>query len=180
MITQSMPGPKGRATRHAEPSDQEIKYLSAILNSRNQFFYSAQQERARKERRDRAAKLIDELRSIMPEIVRDAEEQTIKTDDFFTRKAERAAKAICRDIFTIALPPVELPDVVHGWQWCAQSLYADVAQIIGANATVRFMAAAIPKLSGETPKAGSVRAWLKTNGKAEAIDPNRAFQGRRR
>lgn len=161
MVAASMIGPKGRATRHKEPSDEEIKSLSAILNSRHQLFYCAQQDRARRERRDRAIRLIGELREIMPEIVKDAEEQRLKTDDFFSRKTDRAAKALCRDIFTIALPHVEMPDSVSGWQWCARSLYVDVEQIIGANAAMRFIATAIPKLSGETPKSGSVRAWLK-------------------
>ena len=106
-------------------------------------------------------RLIDELRGIMPEIVEDAEAESRKIDDFFSRKAERTAKAIYRAIFATELPRVDLPEMVRGWQWCARSLFEDIAPMIGSNAAVRFIAAAIPKLCGETPKAGSVQAWLK-------------------
>jgi hypothetical protein len=166
MIAAAMPGPKGRTAGISEPRSEEIKCLAMVLNSRHQFYYCAQQERSRKERRDRAAKLIGELRDILPKIVRDAEDQSQRLKgDFFSANTERAAKKVCgliaSDTVTTALPPVELPDTVRGWQWAAPSLYADVEQIIGANAAGRFIVATIPLLTGEKPKLSAVATWLK-------------------
>ena len=122
LLANALRGPKGRRATHPEPTAEAVTFLTATLNTRHAFFYAAQQERARKDRRDHAAKLIAELREVMTGVVKDIEEQ--KADDFFARKAERAAKAICAlvtsDIPATALPPVELPDQVRSWTWCAE------------------------------------------------------------
>lgn len=164
MLADALRGPKGRTT-HAEPCADAIKYLTATLNSRHQFFYSAQEERGCKDRRDRAANLIEQLREVMPAITKDAEERRLKGDDFFSGNAERAAHRmhdfITSDVPERALPPVTLPGNVFGWQWCALSLCADVEALIGFNAAVRFIVAVVPLLSGENPKMASVQSWLK-------------------
>lgn len=164
-IVEAMCGPKKGRTTYAEPSADAIKYLTATLNVRHQFFYSAQEDRSRKDRRDRAAELIDELREIMPAITKDAEMRRLKADDFFSRNTERAAHRmhdfITSDVPERALPLVTLPENVAGWQWCSLSLYCDVKALIGANAAVRFIVAVVPLLSGETPKMASMQTWLK-------------------
>lgn len=165
LILDSLRGPKRGYAKHGEPSADEMMYLSSTLNNRHAFFYAAQRDRARKDRRDRAVELIDELREIVRKIAKDAEEQRSKADDFFSRNAERAAKAVCgfisSDVVASALPAVTLPENVFGWQWCASSLYADVEAMIGANAAVRFIVAAIPSLTGESPKLSAVTTWLR-------------------
>ncbi len=111
-----------------------------------------------------------ELREIMPWIAKDAEDQRLKADDFFSQKIERAAQAMraftTSDVVRKALPPVTLPESVFGWQWCARSLYEDIAPMIGTNATARFIVAAIPKLTGENPKLSAVETWLKKRRKS--------------
>jgi len=168
MLATAMIGPKGRTAKHVVPSTDAVSFLTGTLNHRHAFFFASQVDRVRKERRDRAAKLIDELRQVMPEIVQDAEEQRAKIDDIFSQSHERAAKAVygfvASDIVTTALPPVELPSNIFGWQWVAPSLHVDVAAMIGSNAAARFLVAAIPKLSGETPKLSAVQTWLKKQG----------------
>jgi hypothetical protein len=165
MLAAAMVGPKGRSVKHVEPSADAISFLTGTLNHRHAYFHAAQVDRARKDRRDRTAKLIDELRQLMPEIVQDAEQQRLKLDDVCSRGIERAANAMhafaFSDIPRTALPVIELPENVPGWQWAAPSLHADAAALIGANAAVRFLVAAIPKLTGETPKLSTVHTWLK-------------------
>ena len=78
MLAEALRGPKAGRASHPEPRDQDIKFLTATLNNRHAFYFSAQQARSIKERRDRAKALIDELRGIMPLIVKDAEQQIIR------------------------------------------------------------------------------------------------------
>jgi hypothetical protein len=172
MLRAALIGPKGRATnKHAEPNADAVSFLTGTLNHRHAFFYGAQQDRARAERRDRALKVLADLRSLMGQVATDAEQQRqrAKVNDIFSQNHERAAKAtsafLHSDLFATALPPVQLPESVRGWQWCAPSLHADVAAMIGANAAARFLFAAIPKLTGESPKLASVQIWLKQQAK---------------
>ena len=141
------------------------KYLCATLNQRHAWYFAAQEARSHKDRIDRAAELIAGLREVLPLIVKAVEERRPKADDFFSRRAENAAKAmqafLNSDIPATALGPVELPTNVSGWQWAAPSLYADIAPLIGSNAAVRFLTAAIPLLSGEKPKPAAIAIWLK-------------------
>ncbi|MGO9846051.1 MAG: hypothetical protein ACLPKT_05450 [Methylocella sp.] len=163
MLTEAERGPKGRTPRRGEPSAEAIKYLSATLNTRHAFFFAVQQDRGRKDRRDRAKVLIDELQPLLIEIA--AEAPKLNADEFFARRTERAAKGLCAfitsDIIEAALPPVDLPDNIHGWQWCAGSLFEDIRPLVGNNAAMRFLTAVIPHLSGERPSLPSVKARLK-------------------
>ena len=136
--------------------------LTSTLNQRHAQYYGAQQDRGRQARRNRAAELIEELRELWPGVVRDAEEQRQKADEFFSRKAEKAAKAthafLSSDLLKATLPLVELPDQLSSWKWVAPSLYQDLKRLLDANAACRFLLAAIPLLTRERPK--TVRAWL--------------------
>lgn len=166
MIERALRGPKKGQVSHSMPSADAIKYLTTTLNARHHFFYCAQQDRARKQRRDHVMKLIDELRAVVPAIAKDADDQlaTLK-GDFFARNTAVAAQAlfdfITGDIPTIALPSVQLPENIFGWQWCGVSLFADVAALIGANAAARFVAEAVPLLTGEKTSAASVASQIK-------------------
>ncbi len=165
MIAEARRGPKaGRASPQPEPSDEAIKCFCSVLNARAMFFYAAQEARSIKDRRDHAKALIDELRQIMPAIIKDAEQQKLK-DDFFARNAFAAASALhevlSSDVPRRAFLPVTLPENIYGWQWCAGSLFEDVRPLVGSNAAVRFLVAAIPRLSGESPKLSAVETWLK-------------------
>jgi hypothetical protein len=94
-----------------DASAEAIERPCATLNQRHALFFAAQQDRARKQRRDRAMELINELRQLWPKIV--AEQQTRKADadEFFSRRERGAAKAIYAvlnsDAAETALPPVE-------------------------------------------------------------------------
>ncbi len=137
MMAQALHGPKGHTTR-SMPDATTTEYITGTPNDRHRWFYAAQEDRARKERRDRAFGLIGELRGLMPQIVHDGEQQRQKADEFFAANAERAARMLCSlltsDVAITALPPVDLPTNIGGWQWVAPSLYADVAALVGANA----------------------------------------------
>ena len=82
MLAEALRGPKTGRTTHAEPNAEAVRLLSSILNNRHQLYFAAQQDRARKERRDRAKALIDKLRGLMPAIVKDAEQQIVGSDVF--------------------------------------------------------------------------------------------------
>jgi hypothetical protein len=108
------------------------------------------------------------------DIVRDAEEQRQKADEFFSRKAEKAAKAthafLSSDLLKAALPLVELPDQISSWKWVGPSLFADLKLVVGSNAAYRFLLLAIPLLTGERPR--DVRVWLQQQRKQRAkIEP---------
>ena len=126
LLAEALRGPKaGRTSSHPEPSDQAIKFLTATLNNRHAFYFSAQQARSIKERRDHAKALIDELRGIMPLIVKDAEQQLLK-DDVFSHNAFAAASALheflSSDVPVRALLPVHLPENIRSWEWAAPTL----------------------------------------------------------
>ena len=148
---------KGRV---AQIEQTTINRLTATLNNRAAFFLLAQQERAHGERRARAMVLIAELRKLLPLVLADIERLT---DDFFTRHTKAAAKdlheAVASDRVEVALPQLNLS--ATGWQWVAPSLAADLVPCLGTSATVRFLTAAIPLLSGENPKPVTIETWLR-------------------
>jgi hypothetical protein len=106
--------------------------------------------------------LIGELRELLPLILADVERLT---DDFFARRTKSAAKelreAIASDRVEVALPALTLSQTVSGWHWVAPSLFADLLPLLGSSASVRFLAAVIPLLSGEHPKAAAIEVWLR-------------------
>lgn len=147
--------------------DRTVNKLSATLNARHAMFVAAQEERAHAARCDRATVLIAELRGLLPIILANLERST---DDFFSRATKTAAgklyEAIASDQVKTALPKMTLSENVSSWQWCGRSLYDDIAPLIGSNAAIRFLAAAIPLLSGEHPQAGAIATWIKQQKRA--------------
>jgi hypothetical protein len=182
-------GPKRAATN--DPNDDDVAWLTSTINLRHGYFFAAQCERARKSRREEAFALIERLRQLMPEIMADTVQETNKCDDILSRNIERAATELCcmigskvpdealwpassrkawRSTDSANLSglaawkdsqPVDVVENVHGWQWVAPSLHADVAQMIGGSAAARFLAAVMPLLSGESPTAVTISSWLK-------------------
>ncbi len=151
---------------------KKIAEWASILNFRHREFFYAQEERARKNRRDQARKLVDELRALVPTIVADADDQCDRfKDDHLSREALRSARRLSdwatysaefldSNTTVLALPPVYLPDNVFGWQWVGKTLLGDL-EPLGTNAAGRFITAAIPLMTGEHPSAASVLSQLK-------------------
>jgi hypothetical protein len=153
---------RGRAVVRLD--EQAVNRLTGTLNARHRIFLAAQEDRERAARRDRAVKLIAELRETLPAIL--ADQQKSAADDFFVRATRSAATALCSivlsDLVETALPPITLAETVANWQWCGRTLHEDAAALIGSNAAIRFLlASAIPLLSGERPTTGSIAAWLR-------------------
>jgi hypothetical protein len=165
MLAAAAIGPKGRVVE-TELSDREVAKLVGTLNQRRALFISAQEARAVAARRDRAMRLIAELRDVLPEIINGRQ----RTGDFFERNATRALQALCdaiaSDLPERSLPPVTLSENIPGWKWCGKSLHEDAAPLIGCNAAFRFLALAIPLVSGEHPKAAAIATWIKQQRKA--------------
>jgi hypothetical protein len=165
MLVDAMRGP-GRA---AQIDDKAVAKVAATLNARHQLFLAAQGDRGRAARRDRVVKLFADLRAALPEVIKDIEQQA---NDFFGRRNLIAANALHRaigsDVVERVLPPVALSENVFGWQWCGRTLHEDVAALIGSNAAIRFLAAAIPMISGEHPTPAAIATWLRQRRKEAA------------
>jgi hypothetical protein len=163
MLKAAQAGPKaGRASSHPEPSAEAVRLITSILNARHSYYYAAQQDRARKDRRDRAKLLVDELRQITPAICADAEQQLIKNDPF-SHNAFAAASAL-HEFLSSDVPVRALPQMTvsaFGWQWTAPSLAADLTPLIGKAGAARFIASTAKLLTGESPKPSAVAMWLK-------------------
>jgi hypothetical protein len=168
LLVKAQAGPKrGRRVKHPPPPDQAIKFLASVLNNRHALYFSAQESRLIKDRRDRAKALVDELRVIMPAIIKDAEQQLIKNDPFshgVFAAASALHEVLSSDVPVRALPEVTLPENIRSWEWAAPSLYVDIKQIIGPTAGLRALVAMIPALTGETPAFATVKAYLLKQG----------------
>jgi hypothetical protein len=181
LVESALRAPKGKpkpnkwATLRQAERDAMLAEWASILNHRHHEFFLSQQDRSRKDRREKAKALIAELRALVPEIVGDAEDQRDRfreADPFSNRSLQAArrlgdwamfsAEFLDSSIPDFALPPVPLPANVSGWQWVGPTLLRDLEPWLGTNAACRFIAAAIPLMSGETPTAASVERQLKT------------------
>jgi len=181
LVESALRAPKGKpkpnkwATLRQAERDAMLAEWASILNHRRHEFFLSQQDRGRKDRRERAKALVADMVALMPELVGDAEDQAdrFKEADPFANRSLQAARRLGdwarfsaefldSAIPDFALPPVDLPDNVAGWQWVGPTLLRDLAPWLGVNASCRFIAAAIPFISGESPSPASVERQLKT------------------